>query len=52
MFVLGDHPDLEKGLKMTCFNPMIINSSKEVVAMKRRLFNFSFCISNYYPDEK
>ena len=20
MFVLGDHPDLEKGLKMTCFN--------------------------------
>ena len=26
MFVLGDHPELEKGLKMTCFNPMIINS--------------------------
>ena len=27
---------------------MIINSSKEVVAMKGlRLFNFSFCISNY-----
>ena len=40
MFVLGDHPDLEKGLKMTCFNPMIINSSKEVVAMKEGCLTF------------
>ena len=42
MFVLGDHPDLEKGLKMTCFNPMIINSSKEVVAMKEGCLTFPF----------
>ena len=27
---------------MTCFNPMIINSSKEVVTMKEVLFNPSF----------
>ena len=42
MFVLGDHPELEKGLKMTCFNPMIINSSKEVVAMKEGCLTFPF----------
>ena len=30
MFVLGDHPELEKGLKMTCFNPMIINARKKL----------------------
>ena len=42
MFVLGDHPDLEKGLKMTCFNPMIINSSEEVVAMKEGCLTFPF----------
>jgi len=29
MFVLGDHPEVEKGLKMTCFNPIIISSSVE-----------------------
>ena len=42
MFVLGDHPELEKGLKMTCFNPMIINASKEVVAMKEGCLTFPF----------
>ena len=46
MFVLGDHPDLEKGLKMTCFNPMIINSSKEVVAMKEGCLTFPFVFLN------
>ena len=34
MFVMGDHPQLENGLKMTCFNPMIISSSEEKVVMK------------------
>ena len=46
MFVLGDHPDLEKGLKMTCFNPMIINSSKEVVAMKEGCLTYPFLFLN------
>ena len=44
MFVLGDHPELEKGLKMTCFNPMIINSSKEVVAMNASTVSIVFGI--------
>ena len=26
MFVLGDHVGLEDGLKMSCFNPMIISA--------------------------
>jgi peptide deformylase len=44
MFVLGDHLQLENGLKMACFNPMIISSSEETTVDERRLFNFSFCI--------
>ena len=42
MFVLGDHPDLEKGLKMTCFNPMIISSSEETTVMKEGCLTFPF----------
>ena len=43
MFVLGDNPQLENGLKMACFNPMIISSSEETT-VERRLLNFSICI--------
>ena len=42
MFVLGGHPQLEKGIKMTCFNPMIISSSDETVAMKEGCLTFPF----------
>ena len=42
MFVLGDHPRLENGLKMTCFNPMIVNSSEETVVMKEGCLTFPF----------
>ena len=42
MFVLGDHPDLEKGLKMTCFNPIIISSSVEEETMKEGCLTFPF----------
>ena len=42
MFVLGDHPQLENGLKMTCFNPMIISSSEETVVMKEGCLTFPF----------
>ena len=34
MFVLGDHIGLENGLKMACFNPMIISNGEEEVMMK------------------
>jgi peptide deformylase len=42
MFVLGDHPQLENGLKMVCFNPMIISSSEEKVVMKEGCLTFPF----------
>ena len=42
MFVLGGHPELENGLKMTCFNPMIISSSEETVMMKEGCLTFPF----------
>ena len=42
MFVLGDHPQLEKGLKMTCFNPMIVSSSEETIAMKEGCLTYPF----------
>ena len=42
MFVLGDHPQLENGLKMACFNPMIISSSEEKVVMDEGCLTFPF----------
>ncbi len=42
MFVLGDHLGLENGLKMACFNPMIISSSVEQVVMKEGCLTFPF----------
>ena len=42
MFVVGDHPEIEKGLKMTCFNPMIISSSVEEETMKEGCLTFPF----------
>ena len=42
MFVLGDHPQLENGLKMACFNPMIISSSEETNVMKEGCLTFPF----------
>ena len=42
MFVLGDHPEIEKGLKMTCFNPMIKSSSVEEETMKEGCLTFPF----------
>ncbi len=42
MFVLGDHPEVEKNLKMTCFNPIIISSSVEEEVMKEGCLTFPF----------
>jgi len=42
MFVLGGHPMIEKGLKMACFNPMIISASEEKVMMKEGCLTFPF----------
>ena len=42
MFVLGNHMSLENGLKMTCFNPMIVSTSKETVMMKEGCLTYPF----------
>ena len=46
MFVLGDNPEVEKGLKMTCFNPIIISSSVEEETMKEGCLTFPFVFLN------
>ena len=41
MFVLGDHLSLENGLKMTCFNPIIVSSSTLldiIIGLKQVIF--------------
>ena len=42
LFVVGDHLQIENGIKMVCFNPMIISSSEETVVMKEGCLTFPF----------
>ena len=42
MFVMGGHPSIENGLKMACFNPMIISSGEEEIMMKEGCLTFPF----------
>jgi len=42
MFVMGGHPKLENGMKLTCFNPMIISASEEKVLMKEGCLTYPF----------
>jgi peptide deformylase len=46
MFVLGNHPQIENGLKMTCFNPMIVSASDETIMMKEGCLTFPFVFLN------
>ena len=46
MFVMGDHPQLENGLKMTCFNPMIVSASEETIMMKEGCLTYPFVFLN------
>jgi len=42
MFVLGNHISLENGLKMACFNPMIVSTSEETIMMKEGCLTYPF----------
>ena len=42
MFVMGDHMSLENGLKLTCFNPMIISTSMETLVLKEGCLTYPF----------
>jgi peptide deformylase len=46
MFVMGGHPQLENGMKLACFNPMIISASDETVMMKEGCLTFPFIFLN------
>ena len=50
MFVVGDHLQIENGIKMACFNPVIINSSEETVVMKEGCLTFPFVFLNCCSD--
>ena len=42
MFVIGGHTSIEKGLKMTCFNPMIVSAGEETIMMKEGCLTYPF----------
>ena len=46
MFVLGNHLSLENGLKMACFNPMIVSTSEELIMMKEGCLTYPFLFLN------
>lgn len=42
MFVMGGHPQVENGLKMACFNPMILSVGDEEIMMKEGCLTYPF----------
>ena len=42
MFVMGGHPEIEKGKLRYCFNPEVIDVSPETVMMKEGCLTFPF----------
>ena len=42
MFVMGGHPNIEKGMKLACFNPVIVHSSEEEILLKEGCLTFPF----------
>ena len=46
MFVMGGHPQLNNGLKMTCFNPTIIQASVDTIMMKEGCLTYPYLFLN------
>lgn len=44
--VIGGHPSIENGMKLTCFNPVIISMSEEQVTLKEGCLSFPFLFFN------
>ncbi len=42
MFVAGGHPQIENGMSLAMFNPMIISSSVETIVMKEGCLTYPF----------
>lgn len=52
MFIIGGHPQIENGIKITCFNPRIIDESPEIVTMKEGCLTFPFLFLNLSRPQK
>jgi len=52
MFVMGGHPHIEKGIKISCFNPKIIEYSKEEITLKEGCLTFPFVFINLTRPKK
>ena len=42
MFVMGGHPNIEKGMKLACFNPVIVHHSEDTILLKEGCLTFPF----------
>lgn len=42
MFVMGNHPSIEKGKKWVCINPQIVETSKQTTRLKEGCLTFPF----------
>jgi peptide deformylase len=42
LFVMGGHPQIEKGIKVACFNPKILEFSKDEIILKEGCLTFPF----------
>ena len=42
MFVMGDHPNIQKGKKWVCINPKVTNVTKELIRYKEGCLTFPF----------
>ena len=46
VFIAGGHPKIERGLRITAFNPKIISTSKEEIMIKEGCLSFPFLFLN------
>ena len=46
MFVAGGHPEIEKGMSLSCYNPMIISTSEDEIMMAEGCLTFPFLFLN------
>ena len=46
MFVAGGHPQIENGISLAMFNPMIISSSEEQIMMKEGCLTYPYLFLN------
>ena len=48
MFVMGGHPQIEAGRTRYCFNPEVLDMSKETIMMKEGCLSFPFIFLGWF----